>query len=790
MRFRDGTVWQKALFATLIGVYVLGLAIMLADIVGRMGQPDVGWVIDGRDIFPMRADAAAAGLYGGGRALRINGLALQGRSWWREVRLRVRTHLGDTNTLTMEHPDGTVTDVTVPVRSLRWPDVLYAEGPNLGIAALFVAVGLASFLLRPFAAGSWALLEMCCAIGGVFTSQFLGVAPSNVTEDSLLHVLYFRAMVGFLCCVPFHVGLAFPVIHPLLIRRPRILLVIYGLGAAIAAVQVAGWATDWAGPLQYVGGGLDTTVLLVAMMLLVGRCGVLAVGTHDPLVTQRARIVLAGVLFGVVPLVILNFLRGALQMVVIDMRLAYWSLTALLLALGYLALRHDLLNARVAVRRAVIYGVVVGVLTVLAILLTAVRPYAVAFMLLPLLYVWPRFDERLKAWLYPKRLRFPELVRAIGGELAASASVDGVLAVLAHAPERLCDARRAVAFLLPAGHAVAVGCSVSGGGRRLADEVLVQLMRTTRREILREHIAVEPQYANIRGECFACFDRLHADLLLPLLRDNEVVGGLAIGARATGDVYEAPELAALSTVVQQAMQAMARVEATERLRLREMEFADLKRFFPPQIIDQVLAKGGASELRSQRKLVSVFFADLRGFTLFSDSVEPEEVMATLAEYHNVMGRRIAESAGTLERFAGDGFMVFFNDPVDQPDHVERAVRMALAMRADMQQLREGWLRKGYQIDVGMGIHTGYATCGFVGYEGRRDYAVIGNVTNLAARLSAAAAGGEILISARVRGELDAGYRTEPAGELTLKGFHQPQAAYRLLATEAQRRAAG
>ena len=148
-----------------------------------------------------------------------------------------------------------------------------------------------------------------------------------------------------------------------------------------------------------------------------------------------------------------------------------------------------------------------------------------------------------------------------------------------------------------------------------------------------------------------------------------------------------------------------------------------------------MARGGAAELRSQRKLVTVFFADLRGFTAFSDSVEPEEVMATLAEYHAAMGRRMSEFAGTLERFAGDGFMVFFNDPVEQRDHVERAARMALAMRADIARLREGWAHRGYRIDAGIGIHTGYATCGFIGYEGRRDYGVIGNVTNLAARLS-------------------------------------------------------
>ena len=319
-----------------------------------------------------------------------------------------------------------------------------------------------------------------------------------------------------------------------------------------------------------------------------------------------------------------------------------------------------------------------------------------------------------------------------------------------------------------------------GDPATLADEALIKLTGTTRKEAFRSQLAVEPLYANIQEECRASLDRLDAEVLLPILEDNRLLGGLALGPRSTGDVYEAAEIEAFTTVVQQALQAIARVEAMERLRARELEFAELKRFFPSEIIDQVMAEGGAAELRSQRKLVTVFFADLRGFTSFSDSFEPEEVMATLAEYHDAVGHRIAEFSGTLERFVGDGFIVVFNDPVEQKDHVERAARMALAMSADVESLRVGWQRKGYEIDFGMGIHTGYATCGFIGYEGRRDYGVIGNVTNLAARLSDAASEGEILITSRVRDELPSGYESLPAGELELKGFQRPQPAFRLL----------
>jgi class 3 adenylate cyclase len=471
-------------------------------------------------------------------------------------------------------------------------------------------------------------------------------------------------------------------------------------------------------------------------------------------------------------------------MLAIDNRSTLWPLALFVLALGRVTVRQELMNARIAVRRAILYVAAVGVLTAVIFAVTAMEPYAVPVLLFPVLYLWPRFEARLDRRLYPQRARFPEILRAIGTAMATCTSADGVLAVLAHAPQQLCDARTCVAFLLEdaAGsseHVYAVGM-VTPAERPLRDELLVQLMRTTRADIIRDQLALQPQYVNIREECEAGFERLGADVLIPLTHQHGVIGGLAVGTRASGDVYESAELDAFSSVAQQAVQAIVRVEATERLRARESEFADLKRFFPPQIIDQVMARGGAAELRSQRKPVTVVFADLRGFTAFSDSVEPEEVMHTLAEYHAVVGRRIAEFAGTLEHFEGDGFMVFFNDPIDQPDHAERAVGLALAMRTDVERLRAGWQRKGSALDIGIGISSGYATCGFIGYEGRRDYAVIGNVTNLAARLCDKAAGGEILISTRVHAELGDRYRVEPAGELTLKGFQQAQAAYRLL----------
>lgn len=781
MRIRDGSSGAKLLFAVLLAVYFLGLSISIHDKFERIGRPDVGWMLEGGFISPTRRDSSEAGLRGGGRALKINGEPVPqifGRNVQPAAFPHLRTRVGEKNTLTFETPAGEVIERTIPVRPWSWTDAISTEGATSVIGLLFFVVGVTAFVLRPYEIASWALLTLCSLASGLLTTLLIPLGP-----DETFETVYFLSLAGFVSYVPFHTGLALPVVHPFLRRRPYILKIIYGLATLQVLFYLAAWNAKWTGAFASAR-SIGSMVLLSAIIFFLGRCIYLSWGADDRIVAQRARILLAGTILGLAPVAIVQFVQETFGLLPIDNRFLYWPMGLFLFALARVTVRHDLLNARVAVRRAVIYAWAVGVLTLLAWIISAVRPYAVAALLLPLLYVWPRFEERLNRRFYPNRVRFPELIRGLGNDLAGCASADEILEVLARAPALIADAVGGVAFLLATDRyperVVCSGVNAVTAGPRLGREPLVQLLGTTRKEIFRASIAVEPQYSNIQSECYACFDRLDAEVLLPLVQDNRVIGALALGARTTGDVYEAPEIDALLTVVQQGLQALIRIEATERLRARELEFAELHRFFSPQVIDQVMARGGAAELRTQRRLVTVFFADLRGFTSFSDSVEPEEVMATLAEYHAAMGKRIAEYAGTLERFVGDGFMVFFNDPVEQPDHVDRAVQMAMKMRHDVRHLRETWIRKGYSIDVGMGIHTGYATCGFIGYEGRRDYGVIGNVTNLAARLSDAAGGGDILVTARVVGELRNGCRTEAAGQLILKGFQQPQVVHRVL----------
>ena len=209
----------------------------------------------------------------------------------------------------------------------------------------------------------------------------------------------------------------------------------------------------------------------------------------------------------------------------------------------------------------------------------------------------------------------------------------------------------------------------------------------------------------------------------------------------------------------------------------------LKRFFSPALAEAIV--GGADDpLKSHRREIVVVFLDLRGFTAFAETSEPEEVMGVLREYHAAMGELILAHEGTLERFTGDGMMVFFNDPVPVPDPQIRAVRMALAMRECVGSLTGRWQKLGFELHFGVGVAQGYATLGAIGFEGRWDYGAIGTVTNLAARLCGEARAGQILISRRLYGALESVVEVEPLGELTLKGFARPVSAFNIVAARA------
>ena len=235
---------------------------------------------------------------------------------------------------------------------------------------------------------------------------------------------------------------------------------------------------------------------------------------------------------------------------------------------------------------------------------------------------------------------------------------------------------------------------------------------------------------------------------------------------------QAAELAELNRTLEERVRAQ--VAELERL-------GRLRRFLSPQLADAVVSSGDETILRSHRRQVAMFFADLRGWSSFVDAVEPEELMRVLSEFHGVIGRLVKRFEATVGFLEGDGVQLFFNDPIEIPDAALRAVRIGCALREEMAELTPLWSKRGYDLDFGAGIALGYATCGEVGFEGRSDYAAIGAVTNLASRLADEATGGQILIAQRLYAEVENDVDVESVGEFTLKGFPRPVQAFNVLA---------
>jgi len=306
-------------------------------------------------------------------------------------------------------------------------------------------------------------------------------------------------------------------------------------------------------------------------------------------------------------------------------------------------------------------------------------------------------------------------------------------------------------------------------------------------------ISVDPALA----PALAKFASARTLLTIPMLKENELVGAIGIyrqevrlftdrqielvtnfAAQAVIAIENARLLNDLNKLNQQLEQRVTdQVSEIERM-------SRLRRFLPAQVADLIVASGAEKQLESHRREITALFCDLRGFTGFSESSDPEDVMALLREYHAAIGGIINKYGGTLERYAGDGVMVVFNDPIPVDNPALQAVLMAIEMRVAIGGLIEKWRKLGHDIGFGIGIAHGFATLGTIGFEGRFDYAAIGTVSNVASRLCDEAKPGQILISPRVLMAVEKDITVEPVGDFALKGIRRPLTAYNVLATKA------
>jgi len=284
------------------------------------------------------------------------------------------------------------------------------------------------------------------------------------------------------------------------------------------------------------------------------------------------------------------------------------------------------------------------------------------------------------------------------------------------------------------------------------------------------HADSEYTYAGVE------FGHYRTLLGLPVLFDEELLGVIGL-SRAEVSPFADAEIKLMATFADQSAIAIANAKLFETV---ERQKTELARFLSPEVAALVSSDEGAQLLAGHRAQITVVYFDLRGFTSFVEAAEPEELIDVVRDYHAAAGELVTAHAGTLEHFAGDGIMVFFNDPVPVAEHELQAAKLALAMRERIGELAGGWRKRGYDLGLGAGIALGHATLGRIGFEGRYDYGALGAVTNLAARLSDEAGPGQILLSQRVYAALEDRVEASPVADLQIKGFARPMQVYELL----------
>jgi adenylate cyclase len=397
---------------------------------------------------------------------------------------------------------------------------------------------------------------------------------------------------------------------------------------------------------------------------------------------------------------------------------------------------------------------------------------------------------RVRASLAAKRLRDAELDyvdrQAGTNEVLAvinrsALDLDAVLTAVIEQATRLCRAAYGAIYLADGEH---FPVAATAGDTDLTEyeranpapagrDSLVGRVALTGGPVSIPDVLDDPDYGLLAEQSIGAYRSL---LGVPIAKDGRILGALGF-ARSEVRPFSPSEILLVTAFAEQ---AGIGIENARLLRTIDRQRTELARFLSPQVGALISSPDGEALLAGHRRPVTAVFCDLRGFTPFSEGAEPAEVLGVLRDYHRTMGEEIVAHGGTLEHFAGDGMLVFFNDPIEQSDHVARAVRMAVAMRGRFEGLRAGWPERGRRLGFGVGIAVGHATMGRIGFEGRYDYAAVGTVVIMASRLSSDARAGQILLNRRAFAAVQDLVVGASVGDLTLKGFSRPVRAFEVL----------
>ena len=672
-------------------------------------------------------------------------------------------------------------EFTIPVSLFTQRDYLAVFGLFMFLGLGFFSIGLIVFYLKPRLLASWSFLLFGASVGITCAS-----VPEYCTNHKDILPLVGWPLVGPSVLL---VSLYFPVTIE---RRSHLATALFLATPFVAFFYFYSFWTD-------VSLFLVADSVFLVHAFLCAAYGVFLMcrsflRTPDPLTRQKGKVVLfgfivavAGSLIGVV---------GTFVLKTMNVYHYYWLFPAVFMipvSLGYAIVKHNLFDVDLLIRRSATYFLVTGVVVALFFGLIATlsiglqyvtgQSSQIAAVISTLLLVMifrplrDRVDRIIDRRFFREKYEYRATIQKASEALVSIIELEPLLDKLIDTVVEALKIEQGSILLRqeePERFVVAIARNRETPDTASvleADHPIVQHLEARRKSIQINDVQDLDEFSEDREFILGMMKEFNIVLLIPVLYEQRLIGIFDLSAKKSGAWYSSEDIDLLQTLMNST--------AVSIINARKVEESKVARFLSPRLAKAMIH--GYEELtRIKRKRLTVFFSDVRGFTALSDEIEPEETVDLLKHYLSEMTGLIHEYEGTLDKFMGDGIMVFFGDPVDQEDHAARAVKMAVAMQRKMGELQAQWSRAGRKpLSIGIGINTGYVTVGGIGSEQHLDYTVIGNQVNLAARLESVAAGGEIIISHATYGEVGELVEVEDRGEVTVKGLARPVKIYRV-----------
>jgi class 3 adenylate cyclase len=679
--------------------------------------------------------------------------------------------------------------INIPVSIFTLKDYLLISFVPMSFGILWYSFGLIVFYLKPNSTASWAFLFLGITIGMI-------LGPS--VEFSTNHH-NFMAIIFLPCGGPavFFLGLNFPVEYKFRRYIVAITMLITALIMSFYLYFYFSFQNDLfrfidTFFIQAYGG-----VLALLGFFLLFRSFFIS---DDPLVRQRRKVVLYG--FIVSSLGVLIFYIGTVIYKESNMLFAFVLISAVPLSIGYAIVKHNLFDVDVFIRRSFSYLLVSGIVVIMFFGLIAFLSIslglitgsssqiaAVLSTLLMVIIFRPlrdRVDKIIDRRFYREKYEYKTTIQKASEYLVSIIDLDQLLNQILDTVLDAIKIERGMILLREKDPerfqvTVARGYEDPESFEPFSKEhFLIQYLTENQKAVQINDVQELDEFAEYRDIFLRLIKGSGIILVIPVLYEQHLIGMLGLSEKKSGAWYSSEDIELLQTLMNHTAVSIENARKVEVVKRQEMMESKFARFMSPNLVKAMIEGAEDPFTTTKRKRLTVFFSDIRGFTALSDEMEAEESMELLNHYLQEMTTIIYQHEGTLDKFMGDGIMVFFNDPLDQDDHAARAVKMSVAMQKRMDELQEKWFEAGQKpLSIGIGINTGYMSVGGVGSERHMDYTVVGNQVNLAARLQGLASGGEIVISHSTYGQVKDLVEVEDRGEVKVRGLHQPVKIYKV-----------